>query len=62
MINCNLEQVSADSLNRQWVSLTGNELAWMEFLRLIAYGAVPSPTLFLVQAVRLAFRARKLRP
>jgi len=43
------------------VDLTENEFAWMEFLRLINLDEVPSPTLALVQAVRVAFRAHERR-
>ena len=38
--------------------LTRNEIAWIEFLRLITNDAVPSPELYSVQAMRLALKAR----
>jgi len=45
------------SSDTQWYELTDNEHAWLEFLRLINLDEVPSPTLVLVQAVRVAFWA-----
>lgn len=45
----------------QWFELTDNERAWMEFLRLINLDGLPSPTLALVQAVRVAFWADERR-
>jgi len=31
--------------------LSGNELAWIEFLRLLSYDQVPTPTLAAIQAL-----------
>jgi hypothetical protein len=36
-------------------ALSDNEIAWIEFLRLLSHDRVPSPTLAAVQALRLAF-------
>ncbi|MDP3523840.1 MAG: hypothetical protein Q8S27_04625 [Hoeflea sp.] len=53
--------IPSASKDKRSVDLTENEFAWMEFLRLINLDAVPSPTLALVQAVRVAFRAHERR-
>jgi hypothetical protein len=39
--------------------LSDNELAWIEFLRLLSHDRVQSPTLAAVQALRLALNGPK---
>jgi hypothetical protein len=41
--------------------LSDNELAWVEFLRLLSNDQVPTPTLAAVQALRMAFSGRELK-
>ena len=41
--------------------LTANELAWVDFLRLIANGTDPGPTLRRVQLLRRVLRWRRRR-
>jgi hypothetical protein len=40
------------------VTVTENEAAWLEFLRLLCYDNVPGPTLVSVQALRLGLAGR----
>jgi hypothetical protein len=41
--------------------LSDNELAWIEFLRLLSHDRVPAPTLAAVQALRLTLKGREVR-
>lgn len=40
--------------------LTGNELAWVSFLRLLSRGEDPAPSLAAVQALRATFDGENL--
>jgi hypothetical protein len=40
------------------VTVTENEAAWLEFLRLLCYDDVPGPTLLAIQALRLGLAGR----
>ena len=42
-------------------ALSDNEIAWIEFLRLLSHDRVPSPTLEFVQALRLTLKGREVR-
>ena len=42
-------------------ALSDNEIAWIEFLRLLSHDRVPSPTLAAVQALRLTLKGRGVR-
>jgi hypothetical protein len=41
--------------------LSDNEVAWIEFLRLLSYDQVPTPTLAAIQALRLTLTGRELK-